>query len=164
MSKKEKTKKINPKKNQKRNKRSLGVVIVLSMLVCLLASNLFIAICSYKITEKELVDSAYTNIYNLIDAVAMDVDSVNDGYFSSLEVLSQVTLFRDTNNTLRQKTDWLNAISAVNKLFDNMMFIDINGNAIDEVGQIRNDSMAPYFTGAVQGRRLSLTLYFPSVW
>ena len=153
MSDKEKAKKIKPQKSQKRNKRSLGVVLVLSMLICLMASNLLIAVSSYSITKKELVDEAYTNIYNLIDAVAMDVDSINDGYFASLEILSQVTLFRDTNNTLRQKTDWLNAISAVNKVFDNMMFIDANGNAIDEVGQIRNDSLAPYFTNAMLGRR-----------
>ena len=160
MSKKEKTKKIKQEKSLKRNKRSLGVVLVLSMLICLLASNLLIAVSSYSITKKELVDEAYTNIYNLIDAVAMDVDSINDGYFASLEILSQVTIFRDTNNTLRQKTDWLNAISAVNKVFDNMMFIDANGNAIDangnaidEVGQIRNDSLAPYFTNAMLGRR-----------
>ena len=47
------------------------------MLICLMASNLLIAVSSYSITKKELVDEAYTNIYNLIDAVAMDVDKTN---------------------------------------------------------------------------------------
>ena len=149
------------KEKLKKNKRSLGTVIVLSMLVCFLMSNLLIAVSSYSITRKELVNSAYTNITSIIDAVAKDVHATNDGYFESLEILSQVSIFRDTKNTLRQKTDWLKEISAVNQLFDNMMFIDINGKAYDEHGNIRNDSTAPYFTRAVTGKRYVMdpTLY-----
>ena len=143
------------------NKRSLGTVIVFSMLVCFLLSNLLISISSYSITRKELVSSAYTNISSILDAVANDVHATNDGYFESLEILSQVSLFRDKKNTLRQKTDWLKDIAAVNELFDNMMFIDINGRAYDENGNIRNDSIAPYFTHSSAGKRYVMdpTLY-----
>ena len=152
-------KKLKGKLNK--NKKSLGTVIVFSMLVCLLLSNLLIAISSYSITKKELVSSAYTNISSIIDAVAMDVDATNEGYFDSLEILSQVQLFRDTKNTLRQKTYWLKEISALNEAFDNMMFIDIKGRAYDENCKIRDDSRAPYFTNAIKGNRYIVdpTLY-----
>ena len=155
MAKKEKIKKekVIKTKTKKRNRRSLGVVIIIATLLCLITSNLILAVSSYNITEKELVNSAYTTIYNIIDAVALDVNATNEKYYSALEALSQVSLFRDENNTLRQKTDWLNEISAVNKLFMNMMFVGKDGKAIDEVGNIRDDSLAPYFVSSMAGKR-----------
>ena len=152
--KKQKTEKVAKQKKEKRNKRRLGTVIIVATLICTILSNVALAVCSYKIAEKELGNSAYSTLYNIIDAVALDVNSINEKYYAALESLSQVTIFRDENNTLRQKTDWLNAISAVNKLFMNMMFIGKDGKAIDEVGNIRDDSAAPYFVKSMEGKRV----------
>ena len=152
--KKQKTEKVAKQKKEKRNKRRLGTVIIVATLICTILSNVALAVCSYKIAEKELGNSAYSTLYNIIDAVALDVNSINEKYYAALESLSQVTIFRDENNTLRQKTDWLNAISAVNKLFMNMMFIGKDGKAIDEVGNIRDDSAAPYFVKSIEGKRV----------
>jgi len=149
--KKEKIKKI--KSQKRRNKRSLGVVIIIAMLACLLTSNLVIAISSYRITEEELISSAYSNIYNIIDAVAMDVNSSNETYFAALESIAKVPFFRDANNTLEEKTAWLQEVASSNKLFKNMVFVNNEGFAIDENGKLRDDSKSTYFMSSRTGKR-----------
>lgn len=141
-----------PKKTKK-NKKSLIVVIISVMMLCLISSNLIIALSSSLITKQELTKAAYSTIYGMIDAVAVDVNAKNETYFSALDTLSYVPYFRDSSHTLREKTDWLNSIAENDTLFKNIMFIDKNGEAYDENGKIRNDSSAPYFVSAKKGKR-----------
>ena len=151
--KEKKEKKAKKEKKTKKNKKSLIVVIISVMMLCLICSNLIIAMSSSLITKKELTKAAYSTIYGMIDAVAVDVNAKNETYFSALDTLSYVPYFRDTSNTLREKTDWLNSIAENDTLFKNIMFIDKNGEAYDENGKIRNDSSAPYFVTAKNGKR-----------
>ena len=117
-----------PKKTKK-NKKSLIVVIISVMMLCLISSNLIIALSSSLITKQELTKAAYSTIYGMIDAVAVDVNAKNETYFSALDTLSYVPYFRDSSHTLREKTDWLNSIAENDTLFKNIMFIDKNGEA-----------------------------------
>lgn len=150
MRKKEKVKK---EKTAKRNKRSLGTVIVITILVCLLISNFIIAYISYEVSKQELSSLAYESIYSTIDAVAMDISEINESFFNSLESLAMVPYFRSAENSLEDKTKWLAEISSGISMFKNMIYVDITGHTIAEDGSIRDDSKETYFMASRTGKR-----------
>ena len=140
-------------KTEKRNKRSLGTVIIFAIMICLLVSNAIIAISSYKVSEIELETSAYSNLYSIIDAAAMNISQINETYFDTLEGLAAIPYFRDANNSLADKTEWLNEVGASSKLFKNMIFVDKSGNAMDDNGNVIDDSKSTYFMASRTGKR-----------
>ena len=108
-------------------------------MICLLVSNAIIAISSYKVSEIELETSAYSNLYSIIDAAAMNISQINETYFDTLEGLAAIPYFRDANNSLADKTEWLNEVGASSKLFKTMIFVDKSGNAMDDNGNVIDD-------------------------
>ena len=100
------------------------------MMLCLISSNLIIALSSSLITKQELTKAAYSTIYGMIDAVAVDVNAKNETYFSSLDTLSYVPYSRDSSHTLREKTDWLNSIAENDNLFKIIAQYKVHFNTI----------------------------------